>query len=119
MPNDTPRRGPILRYFEARAKPGQVETLREKFLSVSADVVRDQPGNLGYFLGRSVVDDTDVVVFASLWADLDAIKGRFGEAWRRSYMPEGYDALIAECSVRHIDLGAGWHIQDPITADQR
>lgn len=112
MPTESSLGGPILRYFEARAKPGKAETLRERFLSVSADVVRDQPGNRGYFLGRSVVDDTDVVVFASVWADLDAVKARFGEAWRSSYMPEGYDALIAECLVRHIDLGAGWHVRD-------
>jgi quinol monooxygenase YgiN len=111
MQTDAPQSGPVLRYFEARAKPGQAETLKAKFLSVSADVVRDQPGNLGYFLGRSVVDDTDVVVFASVWADLNAIKARFGAAWRSSYMPDGYDALIDACSVRHIDLGGGWHVR--------
>lgn len=103
--------GPILRLFEVRAKPGCAETLREKFATTSADVVRDEPGSEGYFFGQGVSADDDLVVFASIWSDLDAVKRRFGEAWRSSFLPEGYEALIEECAVRHIDLSAGWHVR--------
>jgi hypothetical protein len=51
------------------------------------------------------------VVFASIWKDLDAVKERFGEDWQVSFLPAGYEDLIDECSVRHIDLSAGWHVQ--------
>ena len=44
--------------------------------------------------------------------DLDAVKAHFGEDWQSSYLPSGYEELIDACSVRHVDLGAGWHVQD-------
>lgn len=106
------RGGPIVRLFEARPQPGCADILLEKFASTSADVVRGSPGNEGYFFGQGLAHDDGVVVFASMWTDLDSVKARFGEDWQRSFLPEGYEDLIDECSVRHIDLGAGWHVQD-------
>lgn len=103
--------GPILRLFEVQTKPGCAAELIAKFPTTSADVVRHEPGNRGYFFGRGVARDEDVVVFASVWKDLDAVKQRFGADWQRSFLPSGYEALIEECSVRHIDLSAGWHVQ--------
>ena len=54
--------------------------------------------------------DGNVVVFASMWENMDAIKARFGEDWQQSYLPPGYEDLIEECSVRHFDLASGWHV---------
>ncbi|MDU8945977.1 hypothetical protein [Ovoidimarina sediminis] len=67
-------------------------------------------GNQGCFFGEGVASDKDCVVFASVWKDLSALKARFGEAWQTSFLPPGYDALIDECSVRHIDLSEGWKV---------
>ncbi|MDD9878990.1 MAG: hypothetical protein OXR84_16270 [Magnetovibrio sp.] len=105
---DDPFPGPVLRWFEARAKPGRGDDLAKKFATTSVDVVRDQAGNIGHFHGREVAGHGDVLVFASVWTSLDAIKERFGDAWQSSYLPAGYDDLIAECSVRHFDLASGW-----------
>ena len=102
--------GPILRLFQVQTKPGRAKELIEKFAVTSADVVRGEPGNQGYFFGEGVASDEDYVVFASVWQDLSAVKARFGEAWQTSFLPPGYDALIDECSVRHIDLSAGWKV---------
>ena len=110
--NDKAGRGPILRLFEVRCKPGCTATLLEKFESTSADVVQGQPGNLGYFFGSEVSADGGTVIFASLWADMDAIRARFGADWQESYLPPGYDALIESHGIRHMDLTGGWH---PIT----
>ena len=57
-------------------------------------------------------DGENTVVFVSVWKDLAAVKVRFGDDWQVSYMPEGYDELIDECSVRHIDMSDGWHVVD-------
>ena len=100
----------ILRQFEVQAKPGCAEALLEKFATSSAAVVQGQPGNLGYFFGRGVAGDNDRVVFTSVWTDLDAVKARFGEHWRESFLPEGYEALIQSCSVRHVEVGSGWAV---------
>jgi hypothetical protein len=43
-------------------------------------------------------------IFASIWADADAVKARFGEQWRVSLLPPGYADLIEECSVDHYHL---------------
>lgn len=102
--------GPIMRLFEVRTKEGCAEALLRNFATTSADVVQNEPGNEGYFFGRSVSGDGNVVVFASMWKDLDAIKDRFGEDWQQSYLPPGYEDLIEECSVRHFDLSSGWHV---------
>lgn len=102
--------GPILRLFQVQAKPGCAEKLVEKFAVTSAEVVNGEPGNLGYFFGRGVASDNDYVVFASFWQDLDAVKSRFGEAWQTSFLPPGYGDLIEECSIRHVNLGGGWHV---------
>ena len=103
--------GPILRLFQVKAKPGCRDELMRKFATTSADVVRGEPGNEGYFFGQGVAADEGVVVFASIWTDLDAVKTRFGEDWEGSFLPPGYDALIEECSIRHIDLSSGWHVR--------
>ncbi len=111
MPHEQSANGPIMRYFVARAKPGRGADLARKFATTSAGVVQDEPGNRGYFFGPSVEDDGDVLVFASLWQNLDAVKERFGDDWQSSFLPPGYDDLIAECSVRHYDLSAGWQVE--------
>jgi quinol monooxygenase YgiN len=103
--------GPVMRLFEVRAKPGCAADLLKKFATTSAEVVQGQPGNLGYYFGQVVGSEEDSVVFASIWKDLDAVKERFGEDWQVSFLPAGYEDLIDECSVRHIDLSAGWHVQ--------
>ncbi len=102
--------GPILRLFQVQAKPGCVDTLMNKFATTSADVVRGEPGNEGYFFGRGVANDQGMVVFASVWANMDAVKKRFGEDWQESFLPEGYADLIDTCSVHHIDMTTGWHV---------
>ena len=102
--------GPILRLFEVRTKKGCADALIQKFATTSADVVRNEPGNEGYFFGRGIPGDGNVVVFASMWKDLNAIKTRFGEDWQKSYLPPGYEDLIEACSVRHFDLSSGWHV---------
>lgn len=111
MSDDHAKPGPIMRLFEVRTKPGCADQLLRNFATTSADVVRDEPGNEGYFFGRGVAHSDDVVMFASLWSDLEAVKARFGEDWRVSFLPDGYDALIEECSVRHIDLSGGWRVK--------
>ena len=101
--------GPIMRLFEVRTKHGCADKLMQKFATTSAEVVKDEPGNEGYFYGRSVQSDDNVVVFASIWKDMNAIKDRFGEDWQSSFLPSGYEDLIDECSVRHFNLASGWH----------
>ncbi len=110
MQPQSSRRGPIMRLFQVRAKQGRAPELLEKFATTSAQVVDGEPGNEGYFFGRGVASDNDLVVFASIWSDMEAVKSRFGESWRESFLPPGYEALIDECSVRHIDLSSGWHV---------
>lgn len=102
--------GPILRVFQVKTKPGRAPELIAKFGTTSAEVVQGQRGNLGYFFGRGVGSDEDYVVFTSVWRDLEAVKERFGETWRESFLPPGYEDLIKECSIRHINVGNGWHV---------
>lgn len=104
--------GPVLRIFEVQTKKGCVDKLLENFATTSADVVQDQPGNRGYFFGRCVQGGEDVVLFVSVWKDLDAVKARFGEDWESSYLPSGYEDLIDACAIRHFDLNEGWHVKD-------
>ncbi len=103
--------GPLLRIFEVRTKEGCAETLLRNFATTSADVVRGKPGNRGYFFGRCVEGGDNVVMFVSLWKDLDAVKARFGDEWQASHLPSGYEDLIDTCSVRHFDMSAGWQVQ--------
>lgn len=84
-----------------------------KFRVTSAEVVRGYPGNLGYFFGHGVDADEDYVAFTSVWNSLDAIKARFGDTWKESFLPPGYEDLIEEHSICHIDVGAGWHVEIP------
>ena len=60
---------------------------------------------------RCATTQGDTVIFASLWESLEAIQTRFGADWQVSFLPEGYEDMIAECSVRHIDLSGGWHAE--------
>lgn len=100
-----------MRLFHVRTKPGCSDTLLKNFATTSADVVQREPGNQGYFFGHGIGSAEDVVVFASFWTDLDAIKLRFGSDWQVSFLPEGYEDLIEECWIEHIDLGSGWFVR--------
>ena len=102
--------GPIMRLFEVRTKPGRADELMRNFATTSAAVVLNKPGNRGYFFGQDASGDEDVVVFASIWADLKSVRDYFGDTWQSSYLPDGYEDLISECSVRHLDLSSGWHV---------
>ncbi len=107
----TEKTGRIMRLFEVKVRPGCAETLLEKFASTSADVVKNEPGNLGFFFGRGAAGDEETVIFASFWKDFDAIKARFGADWQKSFLPPGYEDYIEECSIRHLDLSEGWQIR--------
>ncbi len=109
--SDSDLNGPILRLFEVVTKPGCAEPLLKSFATTSADVVRNEPGNVGYFFGSVVESRDDGVIFASVWENLRAVKDRFGNDWQTSYLPEGYEAMIERCSVRHMDLSGGWHVK--------
>ena len=104
--------GPVMRLFEVKVRDGHAESLMQKFATTSADVVRNEPGNVGYFFGQGMVADADRLVFASFWKDLDAIKQRFGDDWQASFLPEGYEDMIEAHSIRHIDLSNGWFVGD-------
>ena len=102
--------GPVLRIFEVQVKEGHVEELLENFATTSAEVVKGHPGNQGYFFGRCIQGGENMVMFVSVWDDLDAIKLRFGGDWQESYLPEGYEELIESCSIRHVDASFGWNV---------
>ena len=94
----------ILRVFDVRAKPGQVEHLKQKLASTSIAVVDGQPGNLGYMFGENRSSDGNDLVFISVWKDLEAVQTRFGAEWQASFLPEGYEEMIESCSIRHIEV---------------
>ena len=114
MADSTPATGPILRLFEVKVRDGHAETLLRKFSTTSADVVRGEPGNRGYFFGQGMLNDAGRLVFASLWKDLNAIKQRFGEDWQASFLPEGYEDMIEEHAIRHIDLSGSWFVDGKV-----
>ena len=95
---------PIIRVFRARAKPGRDKALAERLATTSIEVVRGQPGFLGYLVAGPPSDHQREFIFASIWADADAVKARFGEDWRVSHLPPGYAELIEECTVDHYHL---------------
>ncbi len=109
--SESPLDGPVMRLFEVQVKPGATADLLEKFASTSANVVQHESGNQGYFFGSGVEADDGLVVFASFWENMDAVKARFGPDWPRSFLPEGYEDLIESCRVRHIQIGAEWHVR--------
>lgn len=112
MQQDRASSGPVLRLFEARAKQGRGDELAQKFATTSIEVVRNKPGNIGYFHGPSVAGDEGHFIFGSVWKDLNAVKDRFGDEWQSSHLPAGYADLIDQCSVNHYDLGSDWHVCD-------
>ena len=95
---------PIIRVFKARAKQGCERALADKLATSSVEVVQDQPGFLGYLVAGPANERQHEFIFASIWADADAVKARFGEQWRFSLLPPGYAELIEECSVDHYHL---------------
>ena len=95
---------PIIRVFKARAKQGCEKALAEKLATSSIEVVQGQPGFLGHLAAGPANESRREFIFATIWADADAVKARFGEEWRASHLPPGYAELIEECSVDHYHL---------------
>jgi heme-degrading monooxygenase HmoA len=96
--------GTIIRVFKARAKQGCEEALAEKLNTSSVEVVQGQPGFLGHLAAGPANEGRREFIFATIWADADAIKTCFGEEWRASHLPPGYAELIEECFVDHYHL---------------
>ena len=94
----------ILLIFEVRAKPGKSGVLKQKLSDTSVSVVKGKPGNQGYFFGENISSDENDLVFISVWEDLGSIKSHFGEDWEQSYLPEGYEEIIENCSIKHIEF---------------
>ena len=92
---------PIARVFRATAAPGCRDELLRRFQSSSAALVNSKAGCLGYRILEPIDASAPEVVFESVWRDLDAVKAAFGDAWRQSYLPEGYAALMTAYSVHH------------------
>lgn len=95
---------PLLRIVKARAVPGCERALAEKFATTSPQLVRDQPGLLGFLASGPANDATRDFVFATMWRDADALKACFGQEWHVSLLPPGYSELIESCSVEHYQL---------------
>jgi quinol monooxygenase YgiN len=95
---------PIIRVFWARAKPGHEKALADKLATSSIEVVQGRPGFLGYLAAGPANDHQREFIFATIWADAEAVKARFGEEWRVSHLPPGYAELIEECTVDHYHL---------------
>ena len=94
----------VLRVFEVRARAGCVDALTDKLSRTSVSVVKGKPGNEGYYFGRLEDSDGHDLVFVSVWANSEAIKQHFGKDWASSFLPEGYDALIESCSIKHYSV---------------
>jgi quinol monooxygenase YgiN len=95
---------PIVRVFRARARRGCERALADKLATSSVEVVQGQPGFLGYLAGGQANESQREFIFASIWADAEAIKACFGKEWRVSLLPPGYTELVEECSVNHYHL---------------
>jgi len=78
--------------------------LADKLNTSSVEVVQGQPGFLGYLVAGPASERQDEFIFASIWADAEAVKARFGDEWRVSLLPPGYAELIEDCSVHHYQL---------------
>jgi hypothetical protein len=78
--------------------------LAEKLATSSVQVVRNEPGFLGFVSAGPANNSDRDFVFASMWRDADAMQARFGDDWRVSFLPPGYAELIEECSVEHYQL---------------
>src|SRR5215475_10849112 len=97
---------PIIRVFRAYARRGCEKALADKLATSSVQVVQGQSGFLGYLVAGPANESQHEFIFASIWADADAVRTRFGAGWRVSHLPPGYAELIVECSVDHYQLTA-------------
>ena len=95
---------PIIRVFRARARHGCEGALAEKLATSSVEVVQGQPGFLGHLVAGPARENQSEFIFASIWADAEAVKSRFGADWRLSLLPPGYAELIEACTVDHYHL---------------
>ena len=95
---------PIIRVFRARARQGCERALADKLATSSVEVVQGQRGFLGYLIADPASEHQHEFIFASIWANADAVRARFGEEWRVSLLPPGYAELIEECCVDHYHL---------------
>ena len=107
----------ILRIFEVRAKPGKAGILKQKLSDTSVSVVKDKPGNLGYFFGVSLSSDEHDLMFISVWVDLESVKSLFGQSWQESFLPEGYEELIESCSIKHIEFDGNLDLPAATSSD--
>jgi len=88
----------------AGCRAGCKRALADKLATSSVEVVQGQPGFLGHLVAGPASEHQHEFIFASIWANADAVKARFGEQWRASLLPPGYAELIEAYSVDHYHL---------------
>ncbi|MEM6987884.1 MAG: hypothetical protein AAF499_15265 [Pseudomonadota bacterium] len=91
----------VLRVFDVRTKAGRADELLDKLSGTSVAVVQGKPGNTGHLFGKLASADGNDLVFISVWASIESVQERFGEAWQESFLPEGYEDMIESHSIKH------------------
>ena len=95
---------PIVRIFRARARAGKEGVLAGKLATTSAALVRDQAALVAYIAGAPEPGSPRDFLFMTIWRDFQGMKALFGEDWKVSLLPPGYDELIESCSVEHYEM---------------
>src|SRR5258705_13917364 len=85
---------PILRLFKARARPNCESALAEKLATSSVQVVRNHQSVLGFVCAGLLNNSVGDLVFAAVWHDGDAMKGRVVHDRGVAVLPPGYVEFI-------------------------
>ena len=93
----------ILRVFRAVVKPGKKDAAEQVVRDVSIPLVRSQPGMLRLYTGPSTAG-SDEFLMATVWSDLEALRGFVGDDWQKAVIPKEAADLFSSTELQHYDL---------------
>ena len=93
----------ILRVFRAVVKPGKKHAAEQVVRDVSIPLVRSQPGMLRLYTGPGAAG-SDEFLMATVWRDLDALRGFVGDDWQKAVIPKEAADLFSSTELHHYDL---------------
>lgn len=89
--------------FPCVVKLGKKDAVEQVVRDVSIPLVRSQPGMLRLYTGPGAAG-SDEFLMATVWSDLDALRGFVGTDWQKAVIPKEAADRFSATELQHYDL---------------
>jgi len=93
----------IIRVFRASVQKGLQKEFEEKFIEISAPMVKSHAGLVSLMCGRPTKYNPNEFIVTTVWESEDMLKDFAGDIWNEAVIPDGMEKYFSSCSLDHYE----------------